>query len=521
MGMFDDLIPQQAGKASAGGGLFDDLIPQQPKELAWSDVPMEALRNTPSSAGQFVSDMVQPILHPIQTADTMLDLAAGGISRGIEAVVGDKSWLPENKATATADAVGQFYKERYGSEEGFKRALAQDPVGVLADASTVLTGGAGATRGALGATSRTARALDTAARATNPLTVPIKGAQATGKVAGGTAKHILGASTGTSPETISEAYKAGRTGGARQKAFKDNLRGREDQAAVIEDAKGAIQNIADARRSRYQQDMAAIGAGGAQVDISPVRQRVADLIDEAFINGHQKASNETVKKLTEIADIVDEWSADPSMHNALGVDALKQRVDDLMPSFTEAGNAERVVTSVRNAVKDAIVQQVPEYADAMKSYESSKSVQRELEQSLKLGKRNSADSALRALQSVTRNNANTNYGSRLNSAKMLEDAGATELMPRLAGQALNTWTPRGLMKAVAGGAGVAGVFNPALWPAVAAALAGSSPRLVGEATNVVGALARGANRLPKPTREQLLILRALGVVGQPEQLSQR
>jgi hypothetical protein len=492
---------------------------QQPpqQDMAWSDVPMEALRNTPSSAGQFVSDMVQPILHPIQTADNLLNLAAGGISRGVEAVAGDQSWLPENKATATADAVGQFYKDRYGSAEGLKRSLAQDPIGVLGDASTVLTGGAGATMRVPGAVGRVGRVLDTAARATNPLTVPTKAAQATGKAVGGTAKHVLGLTTGTSPETIAEAYRAGRSGGTRNRAFKDNMRGKEAQASVIEDAKGAIENIADARRTQYQRDMQQIGASAAPVDLGPVRQRVADLIDEAFIGGHQKASNETVKKLIDIADIVDEWSADPAMHNAIGVDALKQRIDDLMPSFAEAGNAERVVTAVRNEVKNAIVQQVPEYADAMKSYESSKSVQRELEQSLKLGKKNSADSALRALQSVTRNNANTNYGSRVNSAKMLEDAGATELMPKLAGQALNTFTPRGLMKAVAGGIGFGGLLNPALW----AALPATSPRLVGEATNIAGALARGASRLPKPTREQLLILRALGVVGQPEQLSQR
>lgn len=514
-GMFDDLIPKQAAKTAASGGMFDDLIPQKP--LNWADVPGQALQNTPQSAWQFAKDMVQPIMHPIDTANSVLDLAAGGVSRGIEAVAGDQSWLPENKATATADAVGRFYKERYGSEDGFKKALATDPIGVLADAATVLTGGSSAVAKVPVVGAKASKALQTASRVVNPVTPVAIGGRYTAKVGGAIAKPVLGAMTGTGSDTVGEAYKAGRAGGQYNNAFKRNLRGKEDQAVVVDDAKSAIQNIANQRRAEYQADMRNIGTANAPINMGPIQQKLSSLIDESFMNGHQIASKETVAKLQDMADLVDEWSADPSMHTALGADALKKRIDDLMPSFTEAGNAERVVSSMYDEIKAAIVQQVPEYADAMRSYETSKSVQRELEQTLKLGRKNSADQALRALQSVTRNNANTNYGSRVKQAQILERAGAKELMPKLAGQALSAKMPRGLMQAVAGGAGAAAFFNPALWPVVIPGLAAASPRLVGEGANAIGRMARRTKGARGVAPEIALLLGLLGNTEQTEQ----
>lgn len=500
-GMFDDLIPKKPSKT---GGMFDDLIPQKP--MSWADVPGQALQNTPASAWQFAKDMVQPIMHPIQTADSVLDLAAGGISRGIEAVVGDQSWLPENKATATADAVGSFYKDRYGSEDGFKRALATDPIGVLGDAATVLTGGSGAVAKVPVVGAKASKALQTASRVVNPATPVAIGGRYTTKVGGAVAKPILGATTGTSSETVGEAYRAGRRGGAYNKAFKDNLRGNESQDYVIQEAKDALGNIADNRSKQYQQDMARIGVDTKPVDMGPITQSYLDAIDSLYEGNLLKASDETLAKLEKIGNEISKWQSDPAPNTAKKIDALKIRIDQLMPSFTEAGNSERIVTQMRNVVKQAIVDQVPEYADAMKSYEVSKAAQTELERALSLGKKNSADTTLRKLQSVTRNNANTNYGSRLNAVGELEKAGAGTIMPRLAGQAMNTWTPRGIMKPLMAGGAVAGYFNPLFL----AGLPFASPRLVGEGANAIGRLARRTKGAREVAPEVALLLSLLG-----------
>jgi hypothetical protein len=188
----------------------------------------------------------------------------------------------------------------------------------------------------------------------------------------------------------------------------------------------------------------------------------------------------------------------------------------MMPSFSElngAKNRERAVTATRNAVKDTIVQYVPEYADAMKGYETAKIAQKEIEQALGLGRNVAADTALRRIQSVSRNNANTNYGSRAQAAKELEKAGAPNLLPQLSGQALNTVLPRGVLKAMLGGGAIAGAGMGMLSPSLLAALPFASPRLVGELVNATGSMRRLA--APATRRAKLLGLlgRNLGAYG--------
>ena len=469
----------------------------------------------------FGASLVHPILHPIDTFNSISDLASGAVQIPMRA---GNDWLadrglayqrlPEPNETDkrqmdTARAVGGFYKDRYGSMEGFKKTLATDPVGFAADAATILTGGEmAAGRAGLAV----AKPLGTAARVANPLTPIVAGAKFAAPLAGPITKGALGLTTGTSADTIGEAYKAARAGGAKKKAFTDNMRGLESQDYVIGEARKALGNISDERRKAYQADMQAIGMDKTQIDFSPIDKVMNDMADSAYYQGHQIASKETMSKLKEIGSKVDEWSRTPTLHTAAGLDALKRTIDEMMPSFTEAGNSERVVTAVRNAIKDQIVSQVPEYAKAMEGFEKSKVAQTEIEKSLSFRRGNSSDETLRKLQSLTRNNANTNYGGRMKSAKILEDAGAPTLMPSLAGQSLSAVVPRGIMQAVAGGAALGGLVNPA----VLAALPFASPRLVGEATNAVGTVARKLSRLPKPSRRAAIGLFGLNTVERSE-----
>jgi hypothetical protein len=488
--------------------------------MPWADVPGLALRNSPESARQFVSNLAYAVSNPIDTAWALGDLGAGAIRAGGRAVLPEPvfQYLDSFNADAaaragrTASAVGDFYADRYGSESGLKNAVANDPIGVLADASTVMTGGAGVARSALGAGSKTAAALDTAARFTNPLSPVIETGKLAGKAAGGAAKGLLGVTTNTSADTIGEAYLSGLLGGDAKKAFVSNMRGADDATAAVEEARRAIGQIAETRSKQYAEDMKSIRADKRPVDFMPIEQRFFEIVDSMYSGQHQVASNEAVKKLAEIADVLSEWSADKSMHTAGGLDALKRRIDNLMPSFADAnaGDTERAVTAVRNAVKDEIIRVAPEYKKAMQNYESSKVAQREIERSLSLGKSSATDTALRKMQAVARNGVSDGAGGRAKAFEALKEAGAETLMPRLAGQALNKKMPRGVMKALAGASLIGGgFFNPAFF--LGAPL--TSPRLIGEAANLAGTAARYAKKLPLPSREQVLGWQHQGRVG--------
>lgn len=155
---------------------------QQPSEVpgprrSWSDVPGEALINLPSSAVKFAGGLYEAVTSPVQTAKGLLDLGAGALQNITPQVVKDFvnrfETNPEaaQRAVGVANAVGGEYAKRYGSVEGFKEALATDPVGVASDFSTLLSGGAMATTKAAPAASK---ALSTAAAYTNPAALVTK-----------------------------------------------------------------------------------------------------------------------------------------------------------------------------------------------------------------------------------------------------------------------------------------------------------------------------------------------------------
>jgi hypothetical protein len=130
----------------------------------------------------------------------------------------------------------------------------------------------------------------------------------------------------------------------------------------------------------------------------------------------------------------------------------------------------------------------------MRDYEESLGVERELEQALGLGDKTAVDTAVRKLQSLMRNNANTSYAYRKQLADTLKKDAGVDLMPALAGQALNSFAPRGIQQLVpsfTAGSGVMGALT--LGPAGLVPLATlplQSPRLVGEGVYAAGRASR-------------------------------
>jgi hypothetical protein len=483
MGLADELY------GAPPSGLAADLYgTQKPKEkpLSFADVPGQALRNFPSSAGNFFGGMVQAVMNPIDTVSTLVDVGAGALKNITPKPIADFidrfDANPEaaDRAVSAANAVGGHFKERYGSVEGIKTALAKDPVGVAGDLSTLLSGGAAIAPRAGGI----AAGLTTAANVTNPVTGLIKGLQAVGPTAALVAKQGLGMATGVGAENIGTAFKAGKEGTT---AFMENMAGRVAKTDVLDQARQALANMRATRLSEYKTNIATTAADTTPLkfgDIDNALQKVTASLQQG---GHSKIGTAERTKVDEVASIIKEWRDDPAAHTASGLDALKQRLDAVYPESPVHNQAQRVITTVRNAVKDTIVKQSPEYASTMKAYEEAISLEKEIERALSLGQKASADTALRKLTSLGRNNVNANYGYRLDLAKALEQGGNADLMPAIAGQTMSSWTPRGLT----GQLGAPATAGAALMgsPAMAMALPFMSPRLVGEGTYRAGQLA--------------------------------
>jgi len=457
------------------------------KDLTVGEVATGAITNFPSSFRNLIGNIVTAISSPLETGKSILDVGAGALQnvlpeKLVQAVGEDK------QSREMARKVGEFYAERYGTGEGLKRAIAEDPAGVLADLSTVLTGGS------MAAPRAVAQPLARVASTIDPLAATVR---ATGAVASATGKNLVaplvGMSTGAGRESIEQAFKAGQKGGATAEQFRSNISGRADPTELLDIAKSNLDELNRVKQAEYRSGMVNIKNDKSILDFTDIDKSLQNSLNKVTFKG--KVVNENAaQKLQEARSIVDEWkSLDPAeFHTPEGLDALKKRVGDVLESIPfEQRVARSSVGEIYSSVKSTIQKQAPTYAKTMKAYSESTDQIKEIEKALSLGNKASVDTAMRKLQSLVRDNVQTNYGQRTKLAKQLETAGGQEFMPGIAGQALQSFAPRGLQ-------GVASIptsylaYGAGGIPAAIGTAALASPRLMGETAFGAGLTTRGA-----------------------------
>jgi hypothetical protein len=331
-------------------------------------------------------------------------------------------------------------------------------------------------------------------------------------VVGSLASNLLGLTTGTGANSVKEAYKAGTKGST---SFLDNMRGNVSMDDVIAEAKTGLSNMRAERAAEYKNGMAAISNDKTVLDYAPILDSVKKIQSLGSYKG-QVINQNSSKTVDEIAGKIDEWAKlDPAeFHTPEGLDALKQSIGDIRDTTQFGTQARKAADSAYNAVKDQIVKQAPTYSKTMKGYSEASQTLNEIEKALSLGNKASADTSIRKLQSLMRNNVQTNYGNRLNLANTLSEKGGKDILPSVAGQAMNSWTPRGLIGAGESGAGImAAVLNPATIPHLLAAAPLASPRLVGESAYKLGSAVSGVNYLPKLLNSNPGLLNAEKLLG--------
>lgn len=189
VGGFAGNVLKSAGKNALGIG--ESLL-----NVANPDMDKNTLANT--------ARLVQGGLQKIDPTEGKVVANAIGDSTPIKYVKQiDKMKGRSTDYTPTADAVGQFYKDRYGGIENIKRSVYEDPVGVALDVSTVLTGVGGGLKGlgAVANSSKLARAgeiASTIGKVTDPLAIAGKGIS---KVGGSIKPKVA-----STLEKASEAY---------------------------------------------------------------------------------------------------------------------------------------------------------------------------------------------------------------------------------------------------------------------------------------------------------------------------
>lgn len=478
---------------SNAGDVPVDVINQIEKG---TQAQMGGVGSTVSQAGNIAGEVAPFLMSPVKTgAPTFIEGMAAKASPYIDKAIGVLPSFAQNivKSAPLGVASGIATPEKTGlTPEEFAAAKGQN-VGI----QTAIAGGA-----------------------------PILGEA--GKLLAGGLRKTLGMSTGAGEEAIGQAFKAGKEG---NQEFLRNLKGEVSATDILDQAKEALGNIRATRLAGYKEGIKStmpsqeIVAGKAlptpmkKLDFEPITNKLDETIQslkvETPTTSKFKIGKEELSKVKELENIVNEWKKDPTLHTAEGLDALKQRLDALYPESPMQRQAQRAITSVRNAVKDTIVAQDKNYAKTMAAYEESISLEREIEKALSLGDKASADTAIRKLQSLTRNNVSTNYGYRKELADALKTQGGIDLMPALAGQALSSYAPRGL---VGQGADVAALVyalsNPAAALSMLPTAAVTSPKLMGSAAYGAGKLSNVTMTPEQQKLAKLLIMQSAGKAAQ-------
>mgnify|MGYP003125484454 FL=1 len=481
------MIVQNTGALTA---LLDEIDAQERQKLSQEqldsmsigDTLTTAVTNIPSSAVQLLADITLPIRHPIETAESLISLGKG---------IYQLTTPGEQADEKTARAVGEFFADRYGSLDGFKNAFATDPLGVASDISVVLKTGSllakvpkfkNTTTDIIGDT------LSTTADYIDPVLGTGKLIQATTSGVGKGSTFGLGVATGSGSDALKIAFESGKAGGDAQAAFLANLRGQASGEEVLTQAFAAFKEQSKQKAKDYKTGMDVVKGAQKKVDFKGIEKVYGEVKADFTIKTKKgdilKGGATLQAKFDEIEKLINQWKNNPELHLAENVDALKQAVDSLYV----VGKDGIPVTRVRNAIHEEIVRQVPEYADTMRAYEQAVKLEKEIMKELSLNKTAAAGTTLRKLQSVMRNNVNTNYGNRMEMLRNLDP----DLLPALAGQALSSATPRGLQGMTFTGQMGAGAFGYADPLTLAVTLPAQSPRLMGELYEKLGRVSRFA-----------------------------
>jgi len=173
MGRLLDTLNQNAG--SGGRLAAGRLTAPAPVQEAGQPSVGGFFKNAGSSAANFFNNVINSVIHPIKTVGSLGGLAVG---------LAEKPFGADTAQTKAVNAVGSYFKNRYGGVSNIGKTIYEDPIGFLADLSTV-AGGAGALAKGVGAISKVADVANVASKAetianaaskvaevTDPLNIP-------------------------------------------------------------------------------------------------------------------------------------------------------------------------------------------------------------------------------------------------------------------------------------------------------------------------------------------------------------
>lgn len=485
------------------------------KEAIENSYALQTLYNVPSSARALFEAVFMPVLDPVGFATGIV-----GLGDSLLGMAGITDGDPES-----AKAVGKYFADRYGSVDGFKEAFKNDPIGILSDVAVVATLGAGAVAKGTVFAGQMAKQ----GGKTNALIESVKkGAETTGAVASkldpimgsiaiaqlpivknflaGGGKLLaspLALTTGKGVETVSKAFEAGLQGGKQGQSFKSQFLGKGSPDDIVNKAIEGLMESKNAMQKTYNNNMTGLAMSQKIVPdfagkLRAIRQKYLDKymrFDATQGKDVLKLPNGAEPFYKQIDDIIETAIKDTKNYTYGALDDVKRQIDMASPNVFNATNKNATdALTIRNDVKDLIVQEMPDYADVMKAYEDANLAKIQIEKALMLGTNikeiPNIEGTYRRLLSALNDGVNANFGKRAEFVNKIDPTG--ELSAGIAGANLGQILPSNIVsRGTAGAIGGSAFLNPT----TLALLPATSPAVVGGLAYGTGATLRGAGKV--------------------------
>jgi len=472
--------------------------PQQKRNYSLAEIPMQAVLSAPSDVAGIAKGMYtafKPENIP-STLGGLGDVLAGGTRAAAKAVLPERVFnyiesfdAPETtqRISQAASAAGQDLAERYGGYEEAKRSLAERPVSTAMDVATILTGGGGLAARAPGIAGKLGQAAVKAGQAIDPLTGLAKAATALPRA---TAIPFWW-KTGSSMKSLNDAARAGIEGNP---VFMDHLRGVATAEDMVNSVDDAVRTISKNASDKYVQSMGKMSEGSLPFD----------KIDDAYNKAYGEArSLDKVKDLSmaqgidEVKAEIDRWKnqSHPLANNIQDMDALKQRIDEIIGNYRGDTRTQKILGEIRKSVFDTISAKDPNYATTMEEYSKYAKEIKELRKELFAGTGDRKTMAARVRKIIAAQSKAEKQGLLDKIAEINPD-----IPFMVAGQELAAGLPYGMRGYISNMA----TFGAFSLPGLIAGAAASSPRIAGTTQyrlgQGVGLAKKAIEAVPYPVR---------------------
>jgi len=553
----DEIIASKGMKpynpASSGGGglrgkaLVDSLM-QKNTQPAGQQIN-QPTTTPPEKQDGFFKGLAKSIAKPFaETATTGYNTlaAAGnllsGDVEGAEKALEAKRDLPfmgETKPSFTGkEGFGEGIKKMAGY--GAEMASTVAPIGEIGLGAKALAKGAGkmALQAGVGTAGReledkgTIDPAEVAKSAAIGAAIPVglRGVSTVGKTVLKAAGEALGGTTGAGGASIMEAFKNPNVMKFARSASKEG--GASSlQRQALEDAQEGLSRIVEKRGAKYRADLErvtketpivrnVIGEHPMEKVINGARDKARKLMDDYGLNVVVDDAGKPIdlgfdqSTITQNKEIVKKALKDVLYwedNSPAGLDTLKKRLsqfkNDIPPS--ETGGAKNFIQQLHDNVSNGLKENVPGYREMTKSYAEASDLIDEVKSTLSLKDTAREETAIKKLMSSMRDNNEL----RKDFVDLLSAESGQDITAKMAGSQLASLAPKGLAKTLFGpglaAGGTASALSPSSIPMLVTYIAASSPRLMGELTNILGQVAKPtikANQFSAPIRNKLLNL---------------